>query len=83
MARQAPLFALNPDGLALINIAHGLYPKKRMTHDELQALVAYLNSVRESFRGQGRTYQGGLEKFEPREMEALPVAFTCTGAPNG
>jgi hypothetical protein len=80
MARQAPVFALNPDGLALVNIAHGLYPKKHMTWDELKALVTYLNSVRDSFRGQGRTYQGGLEKFEPREMEALPVAFPSLGA---
>jgi len=80
MARQAPVFALNPDGLALINIAHGLYPKKQMTLDELHELVAYLNLVRDTFRGQGRTYQGGLEKFEPREMEALPVAFPVLGA---
>lgn len=83
MARQAPVFALNPDRLALINIAHGLYPKKQMPWDELQALVAYLNGARDGFRGQGRTYQGGLEKFEPREMEALPVAFRRVGDHNG
>jgi SAM-dependent methyltransferase len=73
MARQAPKFARNPDGLALLNVAHGLYPKHRVTDTHLEALVAYLNSERDGFRGRGRTYQGGLEKFEPREMEALPV----------
>ncbi|MHB8619861.1 MAG: N-6 DNA methylase [Chloroflexota bacterium] len=84
MARQAPVFALNPDGLALLNIAHGLYPKKPMTLAQLHGLVAHLNKVRDSFRGQGRTYQGGLEKFEPREMEALQIAFAATaGADNG
>lgn len=73
MARQPPVFALNPDGLAVINIAHGLYPKTPMTQPELEALVASLNEARNGFRGRGRTYQGGLEKFEPREMEALPL----------
>ncbi len=73
MARQAPVFALNPDGLVLLNIAHGLYPRVTMTDEELAALVAYLNEVRQSYCGQGRTYHGGLEKFEPREMESLPV----------
>jgi len=73
MARQAPVFALNPDGLILLNIAHGLYPRIAMTDEELASLVAYLNEVRQSYRGQGRTYHGGLEKFEPHEMESLPV----------
>ncbi|MCL4370172.1 MAG: methyltransferase [Chloroflexi bacterium] len=73
MARQAPAFALNPDGLALINIGHGIYPRQEMGWAELQDLVCQLNSARDGFRGMGRTYQGGLEKFEPREMEALPV----------
>jgi hypothetical protein len=54
-----------------------------MTEGELQRLVAHLNEVRHSFRGRGRTYQGGLEKFEPREMEALPVGFSVAGAENG
>jgi len=84
MARQAPVFALNPDGLALINIGHGLYPKRPMSSRELRELVSHLNQMREHFRGQGRTYQGGLEKFEPREMEALVVAFAATpGVANG
>jgi len=75
MARQPPVFALNPDGLAILNIAHGLYPKRTMDPAELSDLVQHLNLHRESFRGLGRTYQGGLEKFEPREMEALPIDF--------
>jgi SAM-dependent methyltransferase len=73
MARQPPVFALNPDGLAIINIAHGIFPRSELTRDQLEALVAALNRRRGSFRGNGRTYHGGLEKFEPREMEALPL----------
>lgn len=73
MARQAPFFALNPDGLAIINIAHGIYPRQELTATQLAALVAALNEARDSYRGSGRTYHGGLEKFEPREMEALLV----------
>jgi SAM-dependent methyltransferase len=73
MARRAPVFALNPEGLAVVNIAHGLYPHRELTDDELGALVLHLNGLRESFRGRGRTYHGGLEKFEPSEMEALIV----------
>jgi hypothetical protein len=73
MARQPPVFALNPDGLAFINIAHGIFPRSELTRDQLEALVAALNRRRGSFRGNGRTYHGGLEKFEPREMESLVI----------
>lgn len=73
MARQPPMFAYNPDRLVPVNIAHGIYPHDTLSEDELLALVHALNHARHTFRGLGRTYQGGLEKFEPREMEALPV----------
>ena len=73
MARRAPAFALNPDRLALLNIGHGLWPRTELDDDELEELVSYLNEHRSSFRGAGRTYHGGLEKFEPREMEALNI----------
>jgi SAM-dependent methyltransferase len=70
MARQAPRFALNPDGLVLLNVAHGVWPNPGV---DAAALVERLNAARASFIGAGRTYHGGLEKFEPREMEALRV----------
>ncbi|MCL6537008.1 MAG: methyltransferase [Acidothermus sp.] len=73
MARQPPAFALNPDGLAILNVLHGLFPKVPLDQDQLLGLVRYLNDHREELRGRGRTYQGGLEKFEPREMEAIEV----------
>lgn len=73
MARQAPAFALNPDGLAILNVLHGLFPRIDLDEEQLTGLVGYLNANRDTFRGAGRTYQGGLEKFEPREMEALEV----------
>lgn len=54
-----------------INIAHGLYPREPMDELVLDALAEHLRvSVA---LGQGRTYAGGLTKFEPREMERLPV----------
>lgn len=73
MARQPPAFALNPDGLAILNVLLGFFPKVPLDEDQLLGLVQYLNEHRHDLRGSGRTYQGGLEKFEPREMEAIEV----------
>jgi len=78
MARQAPVFARNPDRLGLINVAHGLYPRQPFNEASLDRIVNVLNATRESFVGRGRTYHGGLEKFEPREMEALPLVMPAT-----
>lgn len=76
MARGAPCFARNPDELGLLNVVHGLYPRRPLDEATLERVVASLNARRESFIGRGRTYQGGLEKFEPREMEALPLELS-------
>lgn len=73
MARQAPAFALNPAGLSIVNVVHGLYPLPGVSDVQLRGIVSYLNANRDRLVGFGRTYQGGLEKFEPREMEELMV----------
>jgi predicted RNA methylase len=78
MARQAPFFALNPDGLHILNVIHGLYPRTPLDEEKLRLLVQTLNEMRESYRGLGRTYQGGLEKFEPREMERLTITLQAS-----
>jgi hypothetical protein len=73
MARRPPAFALNPNGLHILNIAHGIFPIAPVTGRELARLVAILNDRAKTFVGNGRRYQGGLEKFEPREMEDLLI----------
>jgi methylase of polypeptide subunit release factors len=71
MARRPPAFVRNLASARHINIAHGLYPRQPFGADVLDCLAA---ALRESVVvGQGRTYAGGLTKFEPREMERLPV----------
>jgi hypothetical protein len=71
MARRPPAFVRNRVRARFLNIAHGLYPRVPLSEECLDALAAYLSS---SVRlGQGRTYAGGLTKFEPREMERLLV----------
>lgn len=71
MARRAPAFIRNAAGARFINIAHGLYPRQPMTDDELTAILRYL---RETVGiGSGRTYAGGLVKFEPGEVERLHI----------
>ena len=71
MARRPPAFVRNLRGARHLNIAHGLYPRKPMTEDQMSKLLAYLR-VNLS-QADGRTYAGGLTKFEPRELERTPV----------
>jgi adenine-specific DNA-methyltransferase len=71
MARRAPAFVLNEADARHINIAHGLYPRDPMTETARKTLVQFLQTS--ISQNSGRTYSGGLTKFEPREMERLIV----------
>ena len=71
MARRPPAFVRNLADARHINIAHGLYPREPIDEDALNSLAAFLAKSVSS--GSGRTYAGGLTKFEPREMERIPV----------
>lgn len=71
MARKAPTFVRNIAGARHINIAHGLYPRVPMTNAQLDAYAKFL---RENVcKSEGRTYAGGLTKFEPKEIERILV----------
>lgn len=71
MARRPPTFVRNLADARHINVAHGLYPREPLSNAVLDELA---RSLRTSVVvGQGRTYAGGLTKFEPREMERVPV----------
>jgi hypothetical protein len=67
MARQAPAFVRNRVMARHINIAHGLYPRAPLTDAQLNDIVGYLR--RHMGKTGGRTYAGGLVKFEPKELE--------------
>lgn len=71
MARRAPAFLVNKAGARHINVAHGLYPRDSMTKLAQETLVRYMQT--NVSQHLGRTYAGGLTKFEPREMERLIV----------
>ena len=74
MGRRPPVFVRNQVGARHINIAHGLTPRAPMSHAELDDLVDRLNSCVSIEHG--RTYAGGLTKFEPAEIERLMVFAT-------
>jgi len=71
MARRPPQFTLNNCGARHINIAHGLYPREPLPAEFLTRLVAWLNQ--NTHTANGRTYAGGLTKFEPKEIERLRI----------
>ncbi len=71
MARRPPAFVRNLAGARHVNIAHGLYPRAPLPPAALDGLAAFL--CRSVTLAQGRTYAGGLTKFEPGEMERLLV----------
>ena len=73
MARRPPAFVRNVAAVRHLNIAHGLYPREPLPGALLDRLAAHLSGS--VALGQGRTYAGGLTKFEPGEMERLPVPW--------
>ena len=71
MARRPPAFVRNVAGARHLNIAHGLYPRDPLPDAVLDTLSAWLRQeVRTSA---GRTYAGGLTKFEPKELERVRI----------
>jgi hypothetical protein len=76
MARRPPQFTLNSCGARHINIAHGLYPRAPLEPDRLARLVTWLNCNTNT--SHGRTYAGGLTKFEPKEVERLRIPDLAT-----
>jgi hypothetical protein len=71
MARRPPGFVRNTSAARHINIAHGIYPREHMSDRKLTALAEHLAT--HTSLADGRTYAGGLTKFEPKEMERLLV----------
>lgn len=71
MARRPPTFVRNKAAARHINIAHGLYPREKLSEKVMTNLASYLSTA--TRLDEGRTYAGGLTKFEPREMERLLV----------
>lgn len=71
MARRPPTFVRNIANARHLNIAHGLYPRAPLSELALRTLASFLAT--RTTTSEGRTYAGGLTKFEPREMERLLV----------
>jgi hypothetical protein len=71
MARRPPAFVRNLCGARHINIAHGLYPRGPVDDAALDALAAFLRE--NVVQAAGRTYAGGLTKFEPKELERIAM----------
>lgn len=71
MARRPPAFVHNLCGARHLNIAHGLYPRQPISDDSLRRIASWLS--RNVHVQAGRTYAGGLTKFEPGEVERIPV----------
>lgn len=76
MARRPPAFVRNMTGARHINIAHGIYPRDPLSEAILDALATFLSKT--VTQAEGRTYAGGLTKFEPKEVERLLVPEPST-----
>ena len=71
MARRPPAFVRNTAAVRHVNVAHGIYPRETMPVPTLDALATALRAAAPS--AVGRTYAGGLVKFEPSEMARIHV----------
>jgi hypothetical protein len=71
MARRVPTFVLNTAKARHLNIAHGLYPRIPLSNEQFAAVLSWLR--KHICLSSGRVYAGGLVKFEPRELERIPI----------
>jgi hypothetical protein len=71
MARRPPRFVVNRVGACLINIAHGLYPRERLSEAQLISIAQWLNT--NALGRIGRTYSGGLIKLEPGDARRIRI----------
>ena len=71
MARRPPTFVRNLSSAHNVNVVHGIYPREAMSATALDALAAALRIAAPA--AEGRTYAGGLVKFEPSEMARIYV----------
>jgi hypothetical protein len=71
MARRTPAFVVNRAEVRHINIAHGIYPRQALRPQTIAALASHLNAY--VSKRDGRTYAGGLTKFEPKEVERVLI----------
>ena len=71
MARRSPRFIRNLCSARHINVAHGLYPAADITEKEMMLLIKWLNQ--NVSQQMGRTYAGGLTKFEPGEVSSIKI----------
>ena len=71
MARRPPTFVRNVVAARNLNTVHGIYPIEPLSDEALCRLTKSLRE-RASLAG-GRTYAGGLTKFEPSEMAQIMV----------
>ena len=71
MARRVPAIVRNSADARHINIAHGIYPRQEISAEQLDLIAEAIRS--RICVGDGRTYAGGLTKFEPRELERILV----------
>ncbi len=71
MARRPPRFAVNRAAARLINIAHGLYPRQKMSEPQLLRIARWLNTS--ALGRNGRTYAGGLIKLEPGDASRIRI----------
>ena len=71
MTRRPPAFVRNRCNARHLNIAHGVYPCDPLPDSVLAALCAWLQD--KVCVSDGRTYAGGLTKFEPKELERIRI----------
>lgn len=75
MSRNGTRFIRNETNARNLSNLHGIYMNVALSEDQMNALLAYLNSefASEVVRRSGRTYSSGMDKIEPNELEEVPV----------